>query len=162
GGRGFGELRRLALHGIARLGSGGIEAIASNERFGQLRFLQLAGTHRFNADPILPVGGDVYFLTRTPFWPNLQTLKLRSAGLGDVGLQALADAPAAGDLRTLSLSNNGATARGVGTLAQGPLLYSVRNLDLEPNLIGDHGAQALAESDAVSELVELRLARCGI
>jgi hypothetical protein len=91
--------------------------------------------------------------------PNLD---LRSQGVGDEGLTALAQSPHLTEVRALDLENNrigpaGAVELGVSRHAAG-----LRRVDLSGNPIGDRGAAALAESAFFPNAERLILRQCAI
>ncbi len=87
---------------------------------------------------------------------KLKTLGFGRNNVGEGGLEALFNAPWAGDLVELALWDNGLGPAAARQLAQAPLAR-IENLYLGCNALGDEGLEALLEAPWLGSLRELHL-----
>jgi Ran GTPase-activating protein (RanGAP) involved in mRNA processing and transport len=107
-----------------------------------------------------PEAGGVSALAEADFFRELRSLSLAGNIVGPNAVAALASAPAE-KLRVLDLSGNRVSALGAQWLAESPLLRNLLVLDLAESRIcddGDGGAEALADSPYLDGLIHLNLA----
>jgi uncharacterized protein (TIGR02996 family) len=155
------RLRGLDLGGWP-LGDLGLQALAESPYLANLHALGLA-------DCVLRVTEDSPLLDLLSRLPRLIALNLSDNTVGDVGLAALADAPALSGLRTLRLAGQNEIpfrdlihAQGAAALAVSAYLTQLTELDLSGNAVGDAGLRHLANSPALQKLKNLDLGNNGI
>ncbi|MGC4119615.1 MAG: TIGR02996 domain-containing protein [Myxococcales bacterium] len=148
---GEGTFRRGLLESVT-LGPGRIEALTSRLfEAGPLRELHIAGK-------LSPRDGQA--VADLPRLPRELWFDNRAAeGIGDKGMQALAQSEALRDVRLLGLRNNGVADRGAKALAACAHLAGLEGLDLDGNDLTAPGLKALAESDHLSNLRTLLMYR---
>jgi uncharacterized protein (TIGR02996 family) len=86
----------------------------------------------------------------------------RSYVLGDEGVAALAQAPAAANFRSLRIRENAVGAEGARQIATSPHLAGLELLDLWKNDLGDRGLRLLAESSRLEGLRFIDLQQNGL
>jgi serine/threonine protein kinase len=116
---------------------------------------ELMETQLTEAPPARPVTDGLATLLEAA--PSSWLLDLTNKRIGDIGVAALAAAPALASRSVLYLSGNQISDAGVRTLAASPYLANLTRLVLWDNLIGDDGAAALAASPYLSNLSLLDL-----
>lgn len=86
----------------------------------------------------------------------------RSYVLGDEGVAALVQAPAAADFRSLRIRENAVGVEGARQIATSPHLAGLELLDLWKNDLGDRGLRLLAESSRLGSLRFIDLQQNGL
>jgi len=127
------------------------------ERLGDSPYTTRLGELAFDFSAISPEGLEA--LARTPLFPRLTALELRSTGMPPA---LLADSLGAvrdrGTLQRVSLASNHLTGDDADHLFSLPVLQGVTHLDLSENArLGVAGAQALAKSGLTRGLATLDL-----
>lgn len=94
-------------------------------------------------------------------WPFLRYLNFSGVPVGANGVKALANSPQLARLRILKLSDTKLRDTGVTSLLTAPGVEGLLQLDLSENPI-KKGAEVLLNPEALHNLRELDLTRCGI
>jgi uncharacterized protein (TIGR02996 family) len=116
----------------------------------RLEALDLSG-HRLNVPAARRLGS-----------PNLRRLVLRRCGLGDAGVQALAESPELAGLTALDVGVNRVGPAGLEALAASPHMANLTELRAGGNTARDAGAKALASSPHLTGLTVLDLSNNGL
>ena len=89
--------------------------------------------------------------------PQLTTLEVVFARLGDDAAADLVRQPLGGGLRRLTLNRCDVGDDAARAIAAAPALEGLTNLDLTDNRLSDDGAAALADASCLASLTHLRL-----
>lgn len=129
-------------------------AFTSSAQLSSLQHLQLR--------EIPASQGSLRRLLEAPWAPQLLSLDLAGAKLGDEGARHLSQAEALAGLLSLDLESNQLSYRGLRAILQSPALRSLRALVIKNNPLGDHGVVELTHHDPAPPWAHLDLSRAGL
>jgi uncharacterized protein (TIGR02996 family) len=154
---GLGSLTHLDVSDNSGLRVAGAHALARSPVLTQLRFLGLGrSTSAFGGCQIGLKGTEALATSAT--LSKLTSLDLRDNNLADSAMSAIVASPHWNRLRELWLGSNKLTSKGIDALVKWSGLGQLQVLDFWVNYgIGDPGAQRLAESPGVANLLHLDL-----
>lgn len=141
----------LSFNGLC---DGGVRLLARADTLPRLRALYLTDNRKVSDDGLRA-------LAESPYLGGLHTLDVSGNAVADAGVRAVAGSRSLTRLHTLRLFANAIGDAGAAALAGSRLLARLLAkspaLDLRENLIGRPGADALAASPQLAQLVRLDL-----